>query len=444
MINISSLANFLSINSQDIEDIESITNEKENVIFIKLKKKECLCSHCSSDSYKLKEYRNRDIKHALFIRKPTRFILKRRVYRCLSCGKTFVEPNPFAPTRSRVSFETIYKILEGAKEYNNTWKTIGKSAHVSDETAINIFDKYVNLPRGNLSRVICIDECHNKNQFQKPYSCIIFDFLKNKIIDIIEGRNKIIVGNYLSKISRNERCLVEYVVIDMWEPYLDVASIYFPHATVAIDSFHVIREIGLALDKVRKRIMSGTTKGTESYYLLKKWNSLLFSEQKPWEERQKIKGLGNKYFNRYELLNMMLEINKDLKIAREFYLKYQYLNEHTNIDNANEMVESFINYPNILDVDEFIPVVKMLSNWKEWIINSFNIVEGRRVSNGPIEGFNSNFKKMMTVSNGLYSFHRFRNRLMYSYNKLNCITPVKKRIIKRSRGQRGAYKKPRK
>ncbi|MBO6261123.1 MAG: transposase, partial [Bacilli bacterium] len=47
---------------------------------------------------------------------------------------------------------------------------------------------------------------------------------------------KVNLGRYLSKISREERLNVKYVVIDMWEPYLDIASIYFPDAIVAIDS----------------------------------------------------------------------------------------------------------------------------------------------------------------------------------------------------------------
>ncbi len=48
----------------------------------------------------------------------------------------------------------------------------------------------------------------------------------------------------------------------------------------------------------------------------------------------------------------------------------------------------------------------------------------------------------MSVANGLYSFARFRNRLMYCYNKPNCLAPVKEKIKKRPRGKRGAYKKP--
>ena len=50
MINISSLANFLSINSEEVEDISSITRNDGNYITIKLKKKDCCCTHCQSAS----------------------------------------------------------------------------------------------------------------------------------------------------------------------------------------------------------------------------------------------------------------------------------------------------------------------------------------------------------------------------------------------------------
>jgi transposase len=441
MINISSLANFLSLEAKEIENVSSIINENGNFITITLKKKECFCPSCHSSHYKLKEYYQRKIKHALFLNIPTTFLLRSRKYRCLECGRSFVENNNLAPKKSRVSFETIYIVLKAARAYNAVWKEIANKAHVSDTTAINIFDRYVNLNRGKMPRVLSIDECYNKHQFQKPYSCILFDFLNSKIVDVIEDRSKVSLGRYLSKISREERLNVEYVIIDMWEPYLDIASIYFPNATTAIDSFHVLKEIGFALDKVRRRIMSGYRKGSEEYYLLKKWNNLLFSEQTSWGEKMKIKGLGNRWYNKYQLQQKIIALHPDLKLAQEFYILYKRLNQVTHYEEAEAMIDSFINYKNATDVKELISIIQMLINWKEYIVNSFMVIDSRRLSNGPIEGFNSNFKKMMTVANGLYSFSRFRNRLMYCYNKPNCLSPTKERIKKRPRGKRGAYKK---
>jgi len=104
-------------------------------------------------------------------------------------------------------------------------------------------------------------------------------------------------------------------------------------------------------------------------------------------------------------------------------------------------IDEMISDQELAEIPEFPPILAMLSSWKEWILNSFEHVEGRRLSNGPIEGFNSNFKKLLTVANGLECFSRFRNRLMYIFNDIQCISPVKEKLILNKRKARGKYKK---
>ena len=68
---------------------------------------------------------------------------------------------------------------------------------------------------------------------------------------------------------------------------------------------------------------------------------------------------------------------------------------------------------------------------------------GRRVSSGPIEGENSQFSKIMVVSNGVSDFERFRARLMLCYNK-DCAysLPTKGSAPRKKKGKkRGKYMK---
>ena len=58
-----------------------------------------------------------------------------------------------------------------------------------------------------------------------------------------------------------------------------------------------------------------------------------------------------------------------------------------------------------------------LQKWKVEIKNSFIRVNGRRISNGPIESTNSKIKTIIKTANGIRSFYRFRNRVLYSINK---------------------------
>lgn len=440
MINISSLANFLSINSEDIDEIETVSRADAVYIYIKMKRRHEICPECESEKKELKEYKIRKIKHDLFQNKPTIFLLKYRRFKCLSCCKTFSETNNFAPKRSRNTFQTIFRVLELAKSYTNTWKDIAEKTFISDTAAINIFDTYVNIKRGKLPSVLCIDECYNKHQFSKPYSCVLFDFDKSLVVDIFEDRSKYNLTTYFGKISKEERQNVDYVIIDMWRPYLDISQFFFPNAIVAIDSFHVIKEMGFALDKVRRRIVRGYDKKTWQYRMLKAFNFTLFKDYNYTDEKFKVKIL-NKWLNCYEIKNILIGIDKDLAIATKFYSLYRLFNQTSTIETAEIYLERFINNAEIINVKEFVPIIAMLQNWKEWIINSFIVVNGRRLSNGPIEGFNSSFKKLMTIANGLFTFERFRNRLIYCYNKPVVISPAKEKIVKPGRKKRGKYKK---
>jgi len=182
----------------------------------------------------------------------------------------------YVPKRAKTSYETIRNVLKSLKSYSSTWKKVAEINHISDTACKDIFDRYVNPKRRPLPRVLCIDECYNKHQFSKPYTCILFDFLERKMVDAFEDRSKYNLVNYFMKMDVDERENVEYVIIDMWEPYLDTCSLVFPNAIVAIDSFHVIKEIGDAVSKTRKRIMHKFSTNSNEYYLLKKWNWLLY------------------------------------------------------------------------------------------------------------------------------------------------------------------------
>lgn len=359
----------------------------------------------------------------------------------MSCGKTFSEISSFAPKRGRESHETIRLILKYSNSYTRTWKEIGELAHVSDTTAINIFDKYMNPKRGLLSKVLSIDECYNKGNFNHSYSCILFNFSERKVIDIIDGREKNTLSRYLQTFHREELDIVKYVVIDMWEPYLDIASLYFPKALVAVDSFHVIKNIGKALNDVRLRIMDRYEPGTKEYFLLKHWSSLLFNTYDPNEERIRIKGYANRWLNRYDMQKIMLSLDDELRYAQQYYILYRYYNKHSTKEEFERKIDIFIDDKEIITIKEFVDIVGMLSNWKPYIINSFEVVDGKRLSNGPIESFNSNFKTLLKTSNTIFSHKRFRNRLMYVFNKIDYLCLSNEPLKKMRRGKRGPYKK---
>lgn len=90
----------------------------------------------------------------------------------------------------------------------------------------------------------------------------------------------------------------------------------------------------------------------------------------------------------------------------------------------------------------FISLSGTLINWFDEICASFNLVDGRRISNGPVEGINSRIDKILSNACGYQNFARMRNRLMYSLNKSsNPSSYAIDETIKREGKKRGSYKK---
>lgn len=216
---------------------------------------------------------------------------------------------------------------------------------------------------------------------------VIYDFLNHKIIDILEDRRKLHLSSYFSKISYKEKQNVEYIIMDMWDPYFEIAQTHFPSAIIAIDSFHVMQNISRAIDKIRCRIMRLFSSGTIEYYLLKNYSNLLFKSPNPYSKKEKNIKL-NTYLNKYDIQKRLLNIHEHLLIAYKFYTEYSFINSRTDLQLANELIDSLLNNPIYSSIPELIPILQMIVKWKPYILNSFIVINEIRLSNGPIEGLN--------------------------------------------------------
>lgn len=203
----------------------------------------------------------------------------------------------------------------------------------------------------------------------------------------------------------------------MWQPYKDIASIYLPNATIAVDSFHVIRTLNQDFHKVRMGILRQLPYDSNAYYLLKKWHRLLenssYLDNEPQYNRR-----FNRKLNRRDLLEMTLDISDNLSIAYQLKELYRFFNLNATYDNASnwldELISKFVQY----DIPEYRSFVNTIYNWHDEIINSFmRPISDRRLSNAVAESFNKQIKDYIATSNSVTNFHRFHKKIMLALNK---------------------------
>lgn len=123
--------------------------------------------------------------------------------------------------------------------------------------------------------------------------------------------------------------------MDMWQPYKQVVQRYLVHAQIAVDPFHVISHLMEGLSRIRIHIQNQVEYGSDAYYLLKTWKDLL-------EKRVNLdnKPVYNKRFQRYlnkrDLLDMILNINENLSLAYRLKEMYVEFNERATSSNCQD------------------------------------------------------------------------------------------------------------
>jgi transposase len=154
----------------------------------------------------------------------------------------------------------------------------------------------------------------------------------------------------------------------------------------------------------------------EYYWLYKKyWRLLNKNPEKLRWKRFKVSHSGM-MLNENEIVSYMLSINKDLADAYELIVEYKVFNSTATIDNAKEKLDNLMMKFHNSKLKEMRQGYRLLKNWYQEIINSYNKINGHLISNDNIERANRNTKDLIRASYGFSNFERFRNRVLYTQN----------------------------
>ena len=406
-----------------INKLDTVKNDNILFCYITLENNKDKCPLCNSEGI-VKEYVKKKLTHSISNNNPCFIIYNARRFYCKICKHTYYEKNPFALKNNKLSLYTIYAVLNDLKDHTVTFKNIANKYNISVTSVINIFDSYIVANRRHLPEAICIDEFYTSKKRQYKYACVFMDFLSKKIIYVYPSRRKDRLTSELSFIPKNERLNVKYVIIDMWDTYRDLSSIYFPNCKIAVDSFHVIKHLNDAIDSIRLKVMKKFDKHTNTliqndiyYYMLKKYHFFFtMNFENIFNGQTYIRKLKTRW-TKHEIRNYLFSIDDDLKnayILKEWYREFNLTADYETCDQEfEELINDFLNSKH----EEFRTFGKLLYHWKKEIKNSFIRYQGKRLSNGPIEGANSRIKTILKSANGYTNFNRLRNRIMYSLNK---------------------------
>lgn len=411
----------LKLDNYRIIKIEERSERKRmlKIIYVESKNKKDKCPICSEYTSSIHSKLSPiELKYLKVIEQDTKINIIKKRFICRKCNKVFTEEVDLNNKNKTITNKLEQKILKDLLNYNLSLKYIAENNNVSSGTVRNILIEAMRTyPTHitNLPRIISFDEFKADTKKGK-YAFILNDPIHKKTLDILPERKKEYLNQYFTHC--NNRYSVEFVISDMYEPYLLVQQIMFPNAKYVVDKFHYTRYIMKALDDVRIRLQKEYGYNSKEYRMLKnkKNVSLLrkYSNDIDWFTYTRRYRNGKQVeILKYDLREKLLEINKELHqgyILKELFLD---LLEYSDYNHAEEEIKEWINVCKDSGLKEFEEASKTIENWLPYIVNSFI---DKRFSNGYTEGLNNKIKVVKRVAFGYRNFDFFRLRLMYILN----------------------------
>lgn len=352
------------------------------------------CIHCLSSDLRKKESFARQLKHHSIGIQKSVLLIKTHKFYCRRCKKYFNQRLPGVNPYQRVT--EPFKEQVALRHHSGTSKR--KAAidlGVGAATVERYYQRYLQLQTNEFKNAACpkvlgIDEKHFTKK--SGYMTTFADLKRHKVFDVTLGRSEASLKGYVTKIPNRENCKV--IVMDLCEPFRNIAHTHFPNALVVADRFHVVKLINLHFLKAWSQIDEAGRKNRGLLSLMRRheWSPMKDSSRANLQ----------RYLNEKPAMRVIYEFKQDLMrlILSRVYAK----------DQARPLVADFLNKIRALKESKFKSLETLgntLENWQEEIVRMWRFSK----TNSITEGLHRRMDEILNRAYGMRNFNNFRIRV---------------------------------
>ncbi|MBI3117567.1 MAG: ISL3 family transposase [Candidatus Hydrogenedentes bacterium] len=373
-----------------------------------------VCPHCQSDCIVGFGRREQMVRDLPMYGKRVGLYIDTRRYKCMRCSHdqdktvTFYEALPEIDEK-RLMTRRLTAWM-GRQAIKRTFASIADEVGCTEFTVRAVFNDYVNdlekTIRFEVPRWMGIDEIH----LIKP-RCVIANIDNNTIVEMLHNRNKDAVVHYLHHLEGKDR--IQYVAMDMWQPYRDACHAVIPDAKVIIDKFHVVKMANEAMERVRKSLRERLTLKQKRGLMHDRW--VLLKRECDLTDQDSL--LLSGWVKNYDELGLAYRLKED------FFGIY-------DAESPDEAQGRFLQWKSRITPEiapAFSDLVRAWDNWTPWILEYFN----HPITNAYTESLNNLIRVMNRLGRG-YSFEALRAKILFAEgaHKRNNIRPKFERKAK--------------
>lgn len=353
------------------------------------------CPHCgefSKSKYDKRICKIKDVPLRVSAPPITIHLTKRR-FKCHPCNKIFTETIE-GIQRHRRTTERFRRLIMWACDRFASLDQVRKDFQVSSDFVYRAFYEQLELKRRKNNvyawpKMIGIDEHgfgKDRQTHKKVFVSMIVNQSRKKLMEVAFGKSKAILQSQLGHIPGREN--VEYVTMDMCDPYRSWVKDFFPNAQIVADKFHVIRLLGPSIMKERRLITSTNADRKARSLILCNSRRLDYFDRKALLE----------FLKKYPKLNELYHAKEALQV---FYSIKGY-------DRAAKAIDKMIKRFRRSEYKEIRRLGNTLKYWKQEVINYFR----KRLTNARLEGFNNKASVVRKRAYGYKNPNNYRLRVL--------------------------------
>lgn len=284
-------------------------------------------------------------------------------------------------------------IQDVAKEHNLEWRTV-------KELEKEYMREQIKAAGTACPKVIGVDEISIKKGH--TYRIVVSDLEKHRPIWFGgKDRSEESMDEFFAFLGADSSKNIRLAVMDMWKAFRKSTNRNAPQAAILFDKFHILRHLGEALDKVRKKEYARLTGKNQKFIKGQKYTLL--------SHRRNLTSSGKKN------LTLLLAANKRLNTAYVLKESFSQLWDYTSESWARKFFENWrdsLKWQRLKSYEQFARMIE--SHWDG--IAAYCKPENK-VALGFVEGLNNKIRVIQRRAYGL------RDEEYLKLKVLSCMLP---------------------
>ena len=400
----------VSLGLEGFRVLDTIEADERVDVLVELTAGAGVCLGCAGVSTYVHERTDVRVRDVAVHGKPTYLLWRKRRFRCerSECERsTFSEEHPEIPPRARTTRRFRRPLARRAKR--------AAVSHVASEERTSWWlvwrsiTETVDLTQADASVVhrLGIDEAAFRRGLR--FHTAFVDLDRRRLLDLVPGRTKRSVTDWVDERLPGWRAGVTEVVIDPFEAYRQGVGESFPQATLIVDKFHAVRLANQALDAVRRRLQreAGRRRSRQSRSVApSRWGRALFSSR-----RILVKARERLTDAERERLERALSADPTGELRAAWDLKERFRDWYlaASPEQARARLRRWYVKVERSGIAEFVELARTVRAWEPELLAHF----GSGATNGPTEGITNLIKVVKRQGFGYRNFENFRLRVLY-------------------------------